>query len=322
MPCLTNPQDSASTPALSSPPHKYYYVNLAKNWTDAQLYCRGKYSDLATIVSMDDISRLKPAFTYSWAWIGMADDPKSWRDSMGNDSNSWRSSATGETSKTGYQNWAVSNPSDTNANEMCVEMYPDGTWNDAPCGLLKSFVCYNVTNQNTKTYVFISTLKTWTNARDYCREHYTDLPMIENDVENNSVYSAKPASAQPWIGLYRVPWTWSDKTQSSFKHWRSGNPKNDGGNQYCSVENSLHEWDDGTCSIKLPFICHQDSKVKTTVRMKFEIRADITDPATNTQILQQLDAELKRHGWTDFKLRWKIQPKKQEEEKLTEPPFF
>ena len=125
------------------PLRKYYYVNLAKNWTDAQLYCRGKYSDLATIVSMDDISRLQPTFTYSWAWIGMADDPKSWRDSMGNDSNSWRSSATGETSKTGYQNWIVNQPANENGNEKCVAMYTNGKWYDAPCEGIRTFVCYN-----------------------------------------------------------------------------------------------------------------------------------------------------------------------------------
>ncbi|XP_034731086.1 macrophage mannose receptor 1-like [Etheostoma cragini] len=304
------------------PPRKYYYVNLAMNWANAQLYCREKYSDLATITSMDDVSRLQPAFTYSWAWIGLADDPKSWRDSMGNDSNSWRSSATGETSKTGYKNWSGNIPSSTNGNENCVHMCSDGTWNDFPCGSYQSFVCYYVTNENKKTYVFISTLKTWTNARDYCRKYYTDLPMIENNVENTAVFSTKPANAEPWIGLYRVPWTWSDKTQSSFTNWLTNSPENYGGTQYCNAENPLHEWNDITCSAKFPFICHQVFKLKTTVRMTLKTRADLTDPATNSQILQQIEAELKRRGWTDFKMRWMIQPKKFENAKLTELPSF
>ncbi|KAK5600364.1 hypothetical protein CRENBAI_025247 [Crenichthys baileyi] len=73
-------------------------------WYDAQQYCREHYTDLATFESMDDI-RLEPPFSYSRAWIGLWDDPKSWKYNMGNESNSWRWSATGETSKTGYQKW-------------------------------------------------------------------------------------------------------------------------------------------------------------------------------------------------------------------------
>ncbi|XP_068562993.1 macrophage mannose receptor 1-like [Cebidichthys violaceus] len=266
-------------------PRKYYHVNLELTWADAQLYCREKYTDLATIEINDDVSSLRPVLPNGWIWIGMSDDPKSWKDSMGNDSNSWRWSATGETSKTGYQNWARGEPSET--------------------------------KQTEKTYVFILMKKTWSNARDYCREHYTDLAMIENDKENTEVYSEKPGNITAWIGLYRVRWTWSDKSQSSFKSWRQGSPNNYGGSQYCMTVNSLIQWDDDTCSERLTFICHQAVKLKTTLRMEIKTDADITDPATNTQILQKLAAVLKDQGWTDFKLGWKIPPRKQE--KRTEP---
>ncbi|XP_051263372.1 macrophage mannose receptor 1-like [Dicentrarchus labrax] len=291
------------------PKRKYYYVNMPMNWTEAQHYCREKYTDLATIESTDDISRLKPDFLYAWAWIGLKDDPKSWKVSMGNDTNSWRWSATGLTSKTGYHNWKVGQPNNEWSNANCVSMGTNGKWYDRDCKSLWSFVCYNVTNQTEKTYVFISALKSWNDAQAYCREHYTDLPMIENSVENNEVYSAAPAEV--WIGLYRVPWTWSDNTQSSFRQWLIGFPNNFGGHKFCVDENFLHTWEDGNCDVKLPFICHQVSKLKTTVRMKFQTDADITDPATNAQILQQLAAVLTSQGWTDFNLQWKIQPTKQ-----------
>lgn len=298
------------------PVREYYYFNLTMTWPDAQQYCREKYSDLATFESMDDFRRLKPTSSDSWAWIGLKDDPQSWKTNMGNDSNSWRWSATGETSKTGYSNWGTSEPNNGMANETCVMMGQDGKWHDVNCATSRYLLCYHVTNQNEKTYEFISIAKTWTEARDYCREHFTDLPVIESAAENTKVYSAKNATAQVWIGLYRVPWTWSDNTQSSFRNWRSNSPNNYGGQQFCMTKSGLHQWDDDRCDLKYPFICHQVSKLRAVVKMK--ILADIIDSATKSLILQQLGAALTSRGYTDFNLQWKIQSRKQKE-KLPEP---
>ncbi|CAI5661819.1 unnamed protein product [Oreochromis niloticus] len=211
------------------------------SWNDAQQYCREKYTDLATFESMDDINMLNSTFSYSWAWIGLQDDPKSWQNTLGSDTNYWRWAITGETSKTDYHNWYSTEPNSYGGNESCVTMGFEGWWFDINCGKNRSFVCYNVTEQNKKNYMYISTTKTWPSAREYCMKHSMDLAVIENSEENAEVSSLKPSTGAVWIGLYRMPWTWSDKSQSSFKNWKSSKPDNDRGNEYCVAENNLHD---------------------------------------------------------------------------------
>ncbi|KAG7216473.1 hypothetical protein INR49_001959 [Caranx melampygus] len=206
------------------PLRTYYYVNLKVTWADAQQYCREKYTDLATIESGDDISMLKPNISYSWAWIGLKDDPASWKVTMDKDQNSWRWSATD-------------------------------------------------TDQKEKIYEYFSTPKTWHSARDYCREYHTDLPMIEDSIENTEVASANPSDVDIWIGLYRVPWVWSDMSPSTFRNWRI-------------------------------------SKLQTVLRMTTETDADMTDSNINSQLLEKLDEVLRRQGWTNITLRWKTLARK------------
>ncbi|XP_058503804.1 macrophage mannose receptor 1-like [Solea solea] len=243
----------------------YYYINQNMTWFQAQNYCREHYTDLATFDSYDDISMLEPTLTYKTAWIGLFDDPKSWKENLGNESNSWRWSVTGEAGNTTFEAWASGEPSYTNGSESCVIMNPDGTWGDAICASAYSFVCYTVTNQSEKVYHFILTVKSWNSAQEYCRQHYTDLAMIENAEENALVFSKTGNPNQTsWIGLYRVPWAWSDGSHSSFKNWRGIQPDNLAGNQHCVVEVwPQHNWDDIPCRLLQPFICHQgDSSIR------------------------------------------------------------
>ncbi|KAF7662270.1 hypothetical protein LDENG_00239180 [Lucifuga dentata] len=245
-----------------------------------------------------------------WSWIGLTDDPKSWK-TMGNDINSWRWSVTGETGKTSYYNFAMGEPNYGDGKQECVVMTTDGRWADERCTNGYQFVCFTDANPEHKDYIFILNPLSWKAAQAYCREHHTDLAIIESAQENNDILSVK-ADPSVWIGLYRIPWKWEDKSPTFFKNWQSGRPNNYLGRQHCMAENTLHEWDDADCSSKLTFICQEGPKVKIKVKIKIQTDADMTDPAFNTQIQQQLHVALTNHNLTDFTLRWDTLPRKQE----------
>uniref|UniRef100_A0A8C6SE84 C-type lectin domain-containing protein n=1 Tax=Neogobius melanostomus TaxID=47308 RepID=A0A8C6SE84_9GOBI len=94
-----------------------------------------------------------------------------------------------------------------------------------------------------KQYFYISTSKSWEDARYHCRQHHTDLAMIEDGSENTAVVSVLVPDEWTWIGLYRQAWRWSDGSDSQFKNWWSGEPNNADRNQHCALEHG-HKWDD------------------------------------------------------------------------------
>uniref|UniRef100_A0A8C6WHW8 C-type lectin domain-containing protein n=1 Tax=Neogobius melanostomus TaxID=47308 RepID=A0A8C6WHW8_9GOBI len=77
-----------------------------------------------------------------------------------------------------------------------------------------------------KQYFYISTSKSWEDARYHCRQHHTDLAMIEDGSENTAVVSLLVPNQWAWIGLYRQAWRWSDGSDSQFKNCGSGQPNN------------------------------------------------------------------------------------------------
>lgn len=104
-------------------------------WTDAQSYCREKYTDLATVDDMEDLNRLITSVNdYKlWYWIGLKKgDSMKWHWSLA-DRCFYRN---GETE---FRNWDTGTPQNGN----CALMSTAGLWNNTSCDDQHHFICYD-----------------------------------------------------------------------------------------------------------------------------------------------------------------------------------
>lgn len=106
---------------------EYFLVSTPRTWTNAKMYCRERYVDLATVLDADDVSRLSHlAMTKSRScWIGLKSTKSSWAWSLGGDSSSLAA----------FANW------DSSPLSGCGAMRADGKWRSFSCSQSLPFVC-------------------------------------------------------------------------------------------------------------------------------------------------------------------------------------
>ncbi|XP_051760747.1 C-type mannose receptor 2-like [Ctenopharyngodon idella] len=190
---------------------QYHFINVMKNWTEAQRYCRENYTDLATVDNMNDMNELKKSVIVGGVWIGL--------QRTGVDKWQWSSG-----DSVLYLNWAPGQPEGT---DECA-MMRNGQWGDLPCSNNLTFICDSSNNTN-RGLVFINQMMNWRDAQSYCRQNHTDLVSVRNQNENQQLQkfiNDSLISGDVWIGLFRDSWQWSDQSNSSFRYWYPNQPNN------------------------------------------------------------------------------------------------
>ncbi|CAI5670015.1 unnamed protein product [Oreochromis niloticus] len=285
------------------PPHsrEYHFVNQKMNWTEAQSYCREHFTDLVTIYN-SNINQL--LFSVSprindFAWIGLYDDPYSWKWSM-----EGKLFYVGSTHE--FVIWANGQPDCVNAKEYCVALQGQTQMNDRPCGDSYPFLCYNASSTS---YILVMESRSWSEAQSYCRTYHTDLTSIRSKEEKSNITLTLNGSGVQyvWIGLYRDPWAfWSDNTTSTFNNWMFSEPGNLYSTEYCGAFNLMSgEWADDFYKNSFYVFCFTARRKQTVMKMKLQSEADMHSTEIQQQVSQQLSGLMLSEGLTDFRIRWR-----------------
>ncbi|RXN21439.1 lymphocyte antigen 75-like protein [Labeo rohita] len=107
-----------------------------------------------------------------------------------------------------------------------------------------------------RKHYYVNDRMKWSDAQQYCRNHYDDLSTIRNE-------ELQPLSANPqifyfyWIGLrgsLSTRWTWTSDEVATNVMWDAGEP--DSYSQYCcAVTVSSSKVQNADCDWPLPFYC-------------------------------------------------------------------
>uniref|UniRef100_H2ZVY2 C-type lectin domain-containing protein n=1 Tax=Latimeria chalumnae TaxID=7897 RepID=H2ZVY2_LATCH len=189
---------------------EYILVKIKLTWPRAQNYCRTHHKDLVSIHSKEEVKMLLEK--YRDVNIGL-------EKNASKDQWLWSSRE-----PVNFTNWGENQPNNGGQCEDCVVVEEFGKWHDLACSNRESnYVCFNGScSSRDLKYHFIQEEKTWFEARDTCRERYTDLVSIE--LWNINITGG--ADQKVWISLYQNPWQWSNGDESSFQYWDTNEPNN------------------------------------------------------------------------------------------------
>ncbi|KAL1276632.1 hypothetical protein QQF64_036255 [Cirrhinus molitorella] len=235
---------------------QYRFINENKTWTEAQRYCREKYTDLATIDNMNDMNELNKSVndeSVQFVWIGLFRVRDSWQ---------WS-----DQSNSSFRYWKSGEPNNAGAGEDCTSDEPNaqGQWYDSSCNNKYPFVCHEDLDSQ---LILIKEHLTWSEALRYCRQNHVDLVSVHSgEIQRGVMNVVKGAStAVVWLGLHNYcimnMWLWVSGEMVCYHNWAPGN----GTTENCKLENrkgAVQSGGDQTWislpeSHKLNFICSRE----------------------------------------------------------------
>ncbi|KAL6491170.1 hypothetical protein MHYP_G00015150 [Metynnis hypsauchen] len=233
---------------------QFYVVNESKNWTEAQNYCRGNFTDLVTIENQEEMNALIAFLngTAGLSWIGLRQDVQqknaSWIWSDGSNST--------------YRNWDTGEPNNP-VGDNCVQLWksPEYRWNDAGCQNSNPFICY----KEELPLILINQTKTWREALSYCTENHVDLVSVHTEEIQHWVETAVyyASTANVWMGLRHTCtlsfWFWVNGVSICYQNWAPGNGTGvedcSGGERTGAVQSGSKQWVSLPEDQRLNFIC-------------------------------------------------------------------
>uniref|UniRef100_A0A8B9KM18 C-type lectin domain-containing protein n=1 Tax=Astyanax mexicanus TaxID=7994 RepID=A0A8B9KM18_ASTMX len=258
----------------SSLVREHIHVDKIMTWTKAQQYCRLEYYDLSTISDSAEIKQIVDTGTppcpsnsgyYVWClldkWIGQYTDTPNLPVPV------WKWS-TGENEA--LCPWASGEPSSVQNKTCVVTFSKTGVCFNLPCSYNFSFYCMNVYE-----VVLVQQKKTWQNALDYCRQHYTDLVSLKADNWMKEAVKVTKAAqtAHVWTGLRFLSgqWFWAKGDDLVYQAWSTeGQLQCPATNHRCGALGQSEEtWQPRDCEEELNFLCfrklHQTSASATHI---------------------------------------------------------
>ncbi|XP_056331765.1 macrophage mannose receptor 1 [Danio aesculapii] len=224
---------------------QYHFVNIRKNWIEAQRFCREKFTDLVTVQNGDETKSMLKTITdvSNDVYIGLyRKEGFSWH---------WCMPDTFYNAKT-LQNLKKEQPDDKN--KGCT-----GTDNS---NSERQFVCYTARNN---TQIQIEKKESESGAQQSCK-NLTDLINSTISSENPilivpNYYSWTSITNDVWIGLFKDDRLWLDQKNSCFCAWSLSQEKHNSSSNNCKwIVNEQGKWNDAQCNDTLSFICYGDLK--------------------------------------------------------------
>ncbi|KAL7880784.1 hypothetical protein SRHO_G00030380 [Serrasalmus rhombeus] len=232
---------------------QFHVVNERKTWTNAQKYCKEKYTDLATIESKEEMNAVTALVkgTAGRIWIGL-------RQKYLKSSAVWIWS---DGSNSSYRDWNTGEPNN-GVGDVCVQLWksPKYRWNDDYCTRSNPFICYKKL-----PLLLINQKKTWREALRYCRENHVDLVSVHTEEVQHWVETAVyyASTANVWMGLRHTCtlniWFWISGEFICYQNWAPGNGTGvedcSGGERTGAVHSGSKQWVSLPEDQRLNFIC-------------------------------------------------------------------